>query len=51
MAIYRRLNGKIVSVAFDLCRNGKLKDGKKRRFRNLLKALDMLLVHDAEVDG
>lgn len=47
MAIYRKLNGKIVSVAFDLkCRNGKFKDGSKRRFRNLLKALDLLLVSE-----
>lgn len=49
MAIYRRLNGKIVHVAFDLkCRNGKMKDGNKRRYRNLLKALDLLLVSETE---
>ena len=52
MAIYRRIDGKIVSVVFDLkCKNGKMKDGNKRRFRNLLKALDLLLVHDAEVEA
>lgn len=47
MAIYRRLNGKIVHVAFDLkCRNGKMKDGRKRRFRNLLKALNLFIENE-----
>ena len=51
MAIYRRIDGKIVSVVFDLkFKNGKRGDGKKRRLINLLRALDLLLVHDAEVE-
>lgn len=47
MAKYRCYDGKIVSVQFDLkCRNGKMKDGNKRRFRNLLKALCLLIEAD-----
>ena len=49
MAIYHYWEGKIVSVEFDLkCRNGRMKDGNKRRFRNLVNALCLLL--DAEVE-
>lgn len=51
MATYRRIDGKIVSVVFDLkFHNGKRGDGKKRRLINLLRALDLLLVHDMEVE-
>lgn len=50
MAMYRRIDGKIVSVVFDLkFKNGRLGNGQKRRLRNLLKALDLLLAHDEVV--
>jgi len=41
-----------VHVVFDLkFRNGKKGNGRNRRFRNLVKALNLLLKSDAEVEG
>ena len=41
-----------VHIVFDLkFRNGKRGNGRKRRFRNMIKALNLVIARDAEMEG